>query len=254
MLEAALAELRRLRLDFVRRFRACRSSPRPKPSGATRYERSRSPAASSRRTISCDRCSPVSLGSRSLVWARKRRPSRELKHSLQTARERGSEYDIAATIDVLDGSRAMRMPRLARGSRRDPRNGSGSSGCPSPALLAGALVRAAGAAALTGCVYPWIDRIARRTVAVRANPGTSTVTSKPDVSSVYGSIDSTHGPMPSKSAVTARKQVDETGRCRREACPMRPRRRCCSRTRTSLRSRSQPSSILVASSGRTARS
>ena len=52
---------------------------------------------------------------------------RELRHSLQTARARGSDYDIAATIDVIDALGAAN-PEMLAGTGTGSSRTSGSCG------------------------------------------------------------------------------------------------------------------------------
>ena len=101
MLEAAEAELRRLGIDAYADF--AHSSDRR--SGGIR--RRSVPGAGDREpgAEANDRQRPLLTRMGGIALARlgqREAALRELRHSLETARERGAEYDIAATIDVID--------------------------------------------------------------------------------------------------------------------------------------------------------
>ena len=131
-----------------------------------------------------DRQRPLLTRAAGIALARfgeKRGAIRELTHSLQTARDRGAEYDVAATIDVLDTLEdADDRTDLPNGTRSSL--GSGSSVCRRRFSRSQERCEGRRAAALPEqAVYPCIAGSAG--APVTSIPGTSTVTSKPEVSS-----------------------------------------------------------------------
>ncbi len=74
------------------------------------------------RTIGSGRCLPAWPGLRSRGWASSKAAMRELEHSLRTARARGADYDIAATIDAMAAIDGADSAAAARAGR-DPRSG-----------------------------------------------------------------------------------------------------------------------------------
>ncbi len=104
--------IRRARRGVDRRSRGARRRCHASAGG-------REPADADERSAS-GRCSPAWPASRSRASASARGAMRELEHSLRTARDRGAEYDIAATIDAMaaiDGA----DPDPAARTGRDPR-------------------------------------------------------------------------------------------------------------------------------------
>ena len=100
MLEAAMAELRRMRVDLYANLGQALIAEAEAFGG----DPMRALEIASRELEANDEQRPLLTRAAGIALARlgeKRGATRELTHSLQTARDRGSEYDVAATIDVL---------------------------------------------------------------------------------------------------------------------------------------------------------
>ena len=120
MLEGAMAELRRMKVDLYADLARALIAEAEAFGG----DPMRALEIASRELQTNDEQRPLLTRAAGIALARlgeKRGAIRELRHSLQTARDRRSEYDVAATIDVLhtlggadDGEVAERDEILAR--------------------------------------------------------------------------------------------------------------------------------------------
>jgi class 3 adenylate cyclase/tetratricopeptide (TPR) repeat protein len=116
MLESARAEFRRLRIDMYADFAQAVVAEADAFGG----DALRGLETASRELQAGDRLRPLLTRSAGIALARlgeKKGALRELSHSLRVARERGAEYEIAATIDALDALGDANAQMLAERDR-----------------------------------------------------------------------------------------------------------------------------------------